>query len=59
MPNVPVEMGEGGQDPTNPYICRYAICCSCCVFPFVYFAIRAAKVGTKMMMATMTMMELC
>lgn len=22
MPDVPVELGEGGQDPTNPYICR-------------------------------------
>lgn len=23
MPNVPVVMGEGGNDPTNPYICTY------------------------------------
>jgi hypothetical protein len=23
MPNVPVNMGEGGTDPTNPYICSF------------------------------------
>jgi len=23
MPNVPVVMGEGGNDPTNPYVCTY------------------------------------
>ena len=30
MPNVPVEMGEGGQDPTNPHICRCVLLARYC-----------------------------